>query len=116
MSIEIGTILVETYGWSSLGHHFYKVASVSKTGKSITVEHIGSKMIEHDGYGQNGKEVPDETKSHGIVTSGKHKLIDGKWVTDTKPKQFKVNGNGSFGSAYRRLHIWDGEPCTFYCD
>jgi hypothetical protein len=116
MSIEIGTILVETYGWSALGNKFYKVASVSKTGKSITVERIGSNMVEHDGYGQNGTEVPDETKSYGIVTSGKHKLIDGKWVTDTKQKNFKVNDDGTFGSAYNRMRIWDGKPCAFYCD
>ena len=116
MSIEIGTILVETYGWSALGNKFYKVASVSKTGKTITVERIGSNMVEHDGYGQNGTEVPDETKSYGIVTSGKHKLIDGKWVTDTKSKNFKVNDDGTFGSAYTRMRIWDGKPCAFYCD
>lgn len=116
MSIEIGTILVRTYGCTALGHEFFKVASVSKTGKSITVEQIGSKMVENYGYGQSGKEVPDETKSHGIVTSGKHKLIDGKWVTDTKPFQFKLNSDGSFGSLYKRMQVWDGKPCTFYCD
>lgn len=116
MSIEIGTILVRTYGCTAIGNEFFKVASVSKTGKSITVERIGSKTVESDGYGQNGKEVPDETKSHGIVTSGKHKRIDGKWVTDTKPFQFKLNADGSFGSEYKRMHVWDGKACTFYCD
>lgn len=116
MSIEIGTILVRTYGCTALGNQFFKVASVSKTGKSITVEQIGSKAVESDKWGQCGKEVPDETKSHGIVTSVKHKLIDGKWVTDTKPVQFKLNSDGSFGSEYKRMYVWDGKACTFYCD
>ena len=116
MSIEIGTILVRTYGCTALGHEFFRVASVSKTGKSITVEQIGSKNVECDAWGQNGKEVADETKNYGIVTSGKHKLIDGKWVTDTKPFQFKLNADGSFGGEYKRMYVWDGEPCTFYCD
>lgn len=116
MSIEIGTILVRTYGCTALGHEFFRVASVSKTGKSITVEQIGSKAIESDKWGQSGTEVPDETKSHGIVTSGKHKLIDGKWVYDDKPFQFKLNSDGSYGSLYKRMQVWDGKACTFYCD
>lgn len=116
MSIEIGTILVRTYGCTALGHEFFKVASVSKSGKSVTIEQIGSKSVTSDKWGQSGTEVPDETKSYGIVTSGKHKLIDGKWVTDTKPFKFKINSDGSFGSEYRRMHVWDGKPCTFYCD
>lgn len=116
MSIAIGTILVRTYGCTALGHLFFKVKSVSKTGKSIIIEQIGSKVVESDKWGQSGTEIPDETKSHGIVTSGKHKLIDGKWVYDDKPKQFKVNPDGSFGSVYDRMHVWDGKPCTFYCD
>lgn len=116
MSIEIGTILVETYGWSSLGHNFYKVASVSKTGKSITVERIGSKMVENYGYGQSGKEVPDETKSYGIVMTDKGKFVDHKWVKILKPRQFKLNSDGAFGSAYNRMRVWDGKACTFYCD
>lgn len=116
MSIEIGTILVRTYGCTALGNEFFRVVSVSKTGKSITVEQIGSKNVECDAWGQSGKEVPDETKSHGIVTSGKHKLIDGKWVYDDKPFQFKLNADGSFGGSYRNMRVWDGKPCTFYCD
>lgn len=116
MSIEIGTILVRTYGCTALGHEFFRVASVSKTGKSITVERIGSKNIECDAWGQSGKEVADESKNYGIVTSGKHKLIDGKWVTDTKPFQFKLNADGSFGGSYHNMKIWNGNPCTFYCD
>lgn len=116
MSIKIGTILVRTYGCTALGNEFFRVASVSKTGKSITVEKIGSKNVESDGYGQSGKEVADESKVYGIVTSGKHKIVDGKLVTDTKPKQFKINDDGSFGSVYNRMHVWDGKACTFYCD
>ena len=116
MSIEIGTILVRTYGCTALGNQFFKVKSVSKTGKSITVEQIGSRAVESDKWGQSGKEVADESKSYGIVTSGKHKLIDGKWVTDTKPFQFKLNADGSFGGESRRLTVWNGQPRTFYCD
>ena len=116
MSIEIGTILVRTYGCTAHGNQFFKVKSVSKTGKSITVEQIGSKAVESDKWGQSGKEVPDETKSQGIVTSGKHKLIDGKWVYDDRPFQFKINSDGSFGSLYKRMYVWDGKACTFYCD
>lgn len=116
-NIKVGTILRETYGYSSMGNNFYVVETVSKSGKSVTLRKVGRKMVEnHDGYAQCGKEVPDLEKDEGIVMKSKLTHIDGK-LTDVKTvRKFKVDDNDTVGGRYYNMHIWDGEPCTFYCD
>lgn len=115
-NIKVGTIIHASYGCTARGNLFYVVDSITKSGKSCILRRIGSRVVNSDKWCQNGSEVPDTTVDKGIVRNGKHKIVDGKWVENTKPRMFKIVDDDTLVGASEYMHIWDGKPCTFYCD
>lgn len=92
--IKIGDILAGTHGWTMTIPHFYMV--VGKTEKRLKVVKMGHRMVSHDGYGQQGYEMPGE--------------ID----LDEKPKLARLDKWGSWvvGSKYdtEYMNKWNGKP------
>lgn len=115
-NIKVGTIIHASYGCTARGNLFYVVDSITKSGKSCTLRQIGNKSVSSDKWGQSGEEVPDINEDKGIVLTGKHKLIDGKWVEDLKPQMFKINNDDTLSHKFHYMHIWNGKPCVFYGD
>lgn len=89
---QIGDILAGTWGWSMTIPAFFKV--VRKTEKRLVLEEYDGRMISSDGYGQQGYEVPDFTRSMGERMG----RIDGNYVI--------------VGSRYNTILLkkWDGNP------
>lgn len=91
-TIKVGDILAGTWGYSMVIPAFYKVVKV--TPKRLKLMEYDGRMISHDGFGQQGYEVPDFTKERGEVLG----RVKGDWII--------------VGSKYstRLLQKWDGQP------
>lgn len=89
---KVGDILAGTWGWSMTIPAFFRV--VRKTAKRLVLEEYEGVMINSDGYGQRGYEVPDFTNAKGEKLG---RIEDGYVVV---------------GSRYDTilLKLWDGKP------
>ena len=93
--MKIGDILVAKFGYNCTLVDFYKV--INRTPKMVTVQKIGSKIVSHDGYGQAGYVVPDDSVIEDEIL--KRKIIDGRDC-------IKI-------SDYQYGYIWDGNEVHF---
>lgn len=75
--------------------HFFFVSRTS--GSSIWAMELGSMVVSHDGYGQNGYVVPNLADRGGEVMG---RIRKGGYV--------RLNGETA--------HVWSGRPVSFYTD
>lgn len=87
-----GMVLCATWHYSMVIPQFYVV--LRNTGKTIIAQEVGHMIVEHDGYGQEGRMVPDLSKTGKKET----RRID-KW------------GEVRLGGALARA--WNGQPVSF---
>lgn len=62
--MTLGKIFYSSWGYEQTNIDFYKVIGVSKSGKSITLQQIGGKVVEHAGFCSEYV-VPNEEKEIG---------------------------------------------------
>lgn len=96
---EIGDILVCEFGYDCRLVNFYEVVGKTKTGQSIRLRQVREKFVEHDGYGQAGRVVPDVVENGTVFTK---RILKGY---QDKP-YVKINQ-----SMY--AYKWDGQPVTY---
>jgi len=98
--IEVGTIFTYAFHYNCRRPQFVRV--VRSTEKSVWIESLPKMWHTHDGYGQNGTEVPN--------LSGEPTKINGSFrIKDYNGNPyFKINGCYAF--------IWDGTPEDSYSD
>ena len=48
--MTVGKIFYSSWGYEQTNIDFYKVVEVSKSGKTITLQQIGSQVVEVNGY------------------------------------------------------------------
>lgn len=103
--LNVGDILVQKFGYNCILVSFYKVLSVTKTGKSIKVVKIGQKLVsDEDGYGQIGYVMPNEDE------------IDEKPFTRRIVKS-EYSGDCIKVNEYSYAYLWDGNKVYFNsCD
>lgn len=96
---EVGDILVSKFGYNCTLVNFYKVLSITPSGKSVRLAEIGSKIVEDDGYGQAGFVMPvDEIK---------------KTVGTKKINNSPYNGDYIKIDTYQYAYKWDGNKVHF---
>lgn len=93
--MKLGDILVAKFGYNCTLVDFYKV--IKKTPKMVTVQKIGSKIVSHDGYGQAGYVVADESIVEDEII--RRKIID-------RNDAIKI-------SDYQYAYVWDGNEVHF---
>jgi hypothetical protein len=113
-TLQVGDIALATYSYSS--QHNYWLLVTKRTAKTVSFVRLERTLASHDGYGQNGEELP--------------LLVDGKPVPRTdqlsQPDEYKnkriqidYNGNESakIGDYISRATKWDGvSTASFYTD
>lgn len=91
-NFKVGDILAGTWGWSMTIPAFFKVVKV--TAKRLLLEEYDGRMVSSDGYGQQGYEMPDFTRSRGE----KYGRIEGDYVVVGSRSETVL------------LKMWDGKP------
>lgn len=102
MNLKVGDILVYCYSYNARYPHFCRVIRTSAS--FVWLEEVPKKWLDHDGYGQNGRVIPN----FGAPTKpmkGRYKV---KYSNYTKGDYIVVNG--CYAS------IWDGTPEDEYTD
>jgi len=100
--MTVGKIYYSSWGYEQTNIDFYKVIEVSKTGKTITLQRIGSQIIDVNGY-DSYDVIPNETKVIDAPLRNR-RLITGKYGTYV---------NVSKRNDYQILAFeWDGKPKT----
>lgn len=95
-NFNVGDVLVSTFGYNRTINEFFLVAR--KTDKTIWVHPLKSRVTSHDGYMQNGYEVPT------------NELYGSRLVMCRINKWDAIAPYGHI--AYR----WDGKPKCFTSD
>ena len=99
--MKVGDILVYAYSYNARYPHFVRITRM--TNSFIWVEDVPKKWYEHDGYGQNGRVVPD--------FKGQTKPVKGR---------FKIRHSSYIGECIRinscLATIWNGQPEDEYTD
>lgn len=99
--MKVGDILVYAFSYNARYPHFVRVIRMTKS--FIWVENVPKKWYTHDGYGQNGKVVPD-FKGKTTPVSGRFKIRTGGY----RGEYTMING------CYAT--IWDGQPEDEFTD
>lgn len=97
--MQIGDILVSSYGYNCSLVSFYKVVRVTKA--SVYLQELRYKFTEHDGYGQAGKVIPsnEESSSEPFMRRvGRHNYNNQEFVAISK---------------YEYAYAWDGNPVHY---
>ena len=101
--MTVGKIFYSSWGYEQTNIDFYKVVEVSKSGKTITLQKIGSQVVEVNGYCSE-RVIPNESKTEGAPLTNR-RLIVGRYGD--------VMVNVSNRTDYRVLAFeWDGTPRT----
>lgn len=99
--MTIGKIFYSSWGYEQTNIDFYEVVEVSKSGKSLTLQQIGSKIVEVNGWCSE-EVIPDLEKKTGKLITNR-RLINGgsnkPFVNVSERSDYKVY-------AYE----WDGRP------
>lgn len=101
--MAIGKIFYSSWGYEQTNIDFYKVVEVSKSGKSISLQPIGSKSVGDNGWCSE-EVIPDENKLKGEVLTNRRLMNSGSdrlFVNVSERSDYKVY-------AYE----WDGSPKT----
>lgn len=93
--MNTGDILVSKFGYNCTLVDFYKV--IKRTPKMVTIQKIGSKIVSHDGYGQAGYVIADESVVEDEII--RRKVMDER-------DAIKI---GDYHYAYK----WDGNEVHF---
>ena len=101
--MPIGKIFYSSWGYEQTNIDFYKVIEVSKSGKTITLQKVGSVIVEVDGYcveevvANPTKEIGQPLTNRRLTDNGRGGLI----VNVSERSDYKIY-------AYE----WDGRPLT----
>ena len=80
-TFEVGQICFCDAGCTIKFPKFYKVTRLSKS--SIWLQRIESHLIEHDGYGQRGREIPVDQPNGSVFRKVRKSFEDGReYVSD----------------------------------
>lgn len=102
--MQKGDILISKGGYNCTLVSFYKVVDITKSGLSAKIQEIGSTIVSHDGYGQHGYVVPNDTE------------VKDKIFTRKIGKTF-LGYNYVRINDYRYAYPWDGKQVWFdICD
>ena len=96
---EIGDILVCEFGYNCRLVNFYEVVGKTKSGQSVRLRQVKEKFVEHDGYGQAGKVVPDVVEDGKIITK---RILNGY---QNRP-YVKID-------EHMYAYKWDGQPVNY---
>jgi len=100
--MKVGDILVYSYNYNACYPHFVRVTRTTE--KSVWLEEIPKKWIEHDGFGQNGERMPDFSKDP-IPMKGSFRIKNSKVLGH---EYVKVDG--------RIATPWNGMSVSEYTD
>lgn len=99
--MTIGKIFVSSWGYEQTNIDFYKVIEVSKSGKTITLQPIGSKVVGVNGFCSE-EVVPDPTREINAPLKNR-RLLDtgygGVSVNVSERADYKIYA-----------HEWKGQP------
>jgi hypothetical protein len=110
-TLQVGDIALATYSYAS--QHNYWLLVTKRTAKTVSFARIERSVVSHDGYGQNGVELP-------LIIDGKPVLRDGG-ETIYKNKRIKIDRHGNetakIGEYIWDAKKWDGvSTASFYTD
>lgn len=97
---KVGDVLVSTWGCGMTIVDFYKV--IKATDKSVSIQHLKSKIVSADEWGQSGYVVPDDSNEN----DSQSKLLRRKIRTTSF-------GDCILISNYQSAILWDGKPKNF---
>ena len=100
--MKVGDILVYCYSYNARYPQFARV--IRATDKSVWLESVPKKWLEHDGYGQNGKVVPN-FGGNTTPIKGSFRIKHSNYLNED---YVKVDGC--------MATIWDGRPEDEYTD
>ena len=110
---KVGDICYATYSYASQHNYFLEV--VKRTDKTVTFRQIECAMSSHDGYGQNGYNVPATDNGNYVYATD----YNGEPV-EYKNRRIKVLRDGnevaSIGEYIGYVYEYDGKPLSFYSD
>lgn len=98
VSPKVGDILVCSWGYDQTNVDFYKVLSLSPSGKSVSIQRINS-IIKEDGF-MCGKSVP----------AVPHTVSNYRGEIMTKRAKIMQDGYCVNISNYSTAFLWDGKP------
>ena len=119
---EVGDILFGDVGYSMSIPEWWQV--IKKTDKSVTCRRLATDIVEHDGYGQRGTEVPIRGvfDKRGGTVNGKpsdapvtmrvkkwSSQVSG-WHQEGKDQYYASLGGSRYGHIFS---LWDGKPKEF---
>lgn len=99
--MTIGKIFYSSWGYEQTNIDFYKVIEVSKSGKTFTIQKIGSTIVSADAYCSQ-EVIPNESILQDEVITNRRLLdtgFNGNVINVSKNSSYKVY-------AYE----WDGAP------
>jgi hypothetical protein len=92
--IQAGSILYSSWGYDQTNIDFYKI--LSRKGKTVTMQRIGSKIIDYNDHCYSGRKVADDT------------IVKGEVMTK------RINKFGSITlNSFSFCGAWDGKPVSF---
>ena len=94
----VGDIIDASFQYSARIVYFYEIVRI--TTSTIFCKRLKNKVVDHDGYGQNGTCVPIENEFES------EKVYSGR--INKKSKYVKIDGC--------LARLWDGTPSDFYTD
>ncbi len=102
--MTIGKIFYSSWGYEQTNIDFYKVVEVSKSGKSVSLQQIGSQIVGINGFCSE-EVIPDESKLIGQPLTNRRLIEtgynDGPSVNVSERKDYKIYA-----------HEWHGKPIT----
>lgn len=110
--MQVGDILHASYQYASKHNYYYEV--VKRTPKSVTLRELRKGHATHDGYGQNGTDVP--LIIDGVPVPNRDQLGDEILL---KSKRVQTSTRGEYvkiGDYISYARVWDGTPQDFYTD
>lgn len=105
--MQIGDIWTWSVGANSRFPYFGKV--VKFTDKTVWIKPIGSKVVEDDGYGQNGFLMPDESTERGKYHGYVNKNVYSGRLKESRGEMY-AHIDGCYATK------WKGEKECFYTD
>lgn len=118
---EVGDILFGDVGYSMSIPEWWQVVKV--TSKTVTCRRLATDIVEHDGYGQSGTEVPIRGvfnkrggTVNGVPSDAPVTMRVKKWSGQVA--SWREEGKGQYyassGSRYGHIFsLWDGKPKPF---
>lgn len=92
--IQAGSILYSSWGYDQTNIDFYKI--LSRKGKTVTMQPIGSKIVDYNDHYYSGRKVADDT------------VVKGEAMTK------RINKFGSITlNSFSFCGLWDGKPVSF---